>query len=315
MPTPQNVAADFTNQLITDMKRGYHGQHDKLTVLESKCQFFGVSILQLIHHVVKNSSPLLLNMASEPFLENACCNEPIDRRSKRVIDYFMEREQNIHHHNRIIGFLTKTLRDMAVMTRATMIIDNRETRFQYPNIPASFNEQTIYRAFIHYCRMNQQYAGTASASEGGDNPVAVAIALYLHPALREICPPRPQDWISSDTIDTKIAKLKKDSNIFDDKSLERLLKAVNGYKMVDANYKTSAKVRPQENTQFQRFQDAILSLERRYKEDAGAGEGAGESDSDLDRCIIPRELRQLILANLNSQTPKYVQEDLKRCAI
>jgi len=303
MPTPQNVAADFTNQLITDMKRGYHGQHDKLTVLESKCQYFGLSIQQLIHHVVKNSSPLLLNMASEPFLENACCNEPIDRRSKRVIDYFMEREQNIHHHNRIIGFLTKTLRDMAVMTRATMIIDNRETRFQYPNIPASFNEQTIYRAFIHYCRMNQQYAGTASASEGGDNPVAVAIALYLHPALREICPPRPQDWISSDTIDTKIAKLKRDSNIFDDKSLERLLKAVNGYKMVDASYKTSAKVRPQENTQFQRFQDAVLSLERRYKEDAGEG------DSDLDRCIIPRELRQLILANLNSQTPKYVQED------
>jgi len=308
MPTPQNVAADFTNQLITDMKRGYHGQHDKLAVLESKCQYFGLSIQQMIHHIVKNSSPLLLNMASEPFLENACCNEPIDRRSKRVIDYFMEREQNIHHHNRIIGFLTKTLRDMAVMTRATMIIDNRETRYQYPNIPASFNEQTIYRAFIHYCRMNQQYAaGTASASEGSDNPVAVAVALYLHPALREICPPRPQDWMSSDTIDTKIAKLKKDSNIFDDKSLERLLKAVNGHKMVDASYKTSAKVRPQENTQFQRFQDAILSLERRHKEDAGESER--DSESDLDRCIIPRELRQLLLANLNSQTPKYVQED------
>lgn len=311
MPTPQNVAADFTNQLITDMKRGYHGQHDKLRVLESKCQYFGLSIQQLIHHVVKNSSPLLLNMAAEPFIENACCNEPIDRRSKRVIDYFMEREQNIHHHNRIIGFLTKTLRDMAVMTRATMIIDNRETRFQYPNIPASFNEQTIYRAFIHYCRMNQQYAGSASASggsEGGDNPVAVAVALYLHPALREICPPRPQDWLSTDTIDTKIAKLKKDSNIFDDKSLERLLKAVNGYKMVDANYKTSAKVRPQENTQFQRFQDAVLSLERRHNEDAGERESDAPM-SDLDRCIIPKELRQLILANLNSQTPKYIQED------
>jgi hypothetical protein len=157
MPTPQNVAADFTNHLITDMKRGYHGQHNKLAVLESKCQYFGLSIQQMIHHIVKNSSPLLLNMASEPFLENACCNEPIDRRSKRVIDYFMEREQNIHHHNRIIGFLTKTLREMAVVTRPTTIIDNRNTRFQYPNIPADFNEQTIYRAFIHYCRMNQQY--------------------------------------------------------------------------------------------------------------------------------------------------------------
>ena len=312
MPTPQNVAADFANQLITDMKRGYHGQHDKLAVLESKCQYFSLSIQQMIHHVVKNSSPLLLNMANEPFLENACCNDPVDRRSKRTIDYFMEREQNIHHHNRIIGFLTKTMREMAVITRATTIIDNRNTRFQYPNIPAAFNEQTIYRAFIHYCRMNQQFA-SASASggqgNGTDNPVAVAVAMYLHPSLREICPAKPQDWNSTDIIDDKIRKLKRDSNIFDDKSLARLLKAVNGHKMVDASYKTLATERPLWHTrQFQRFQDAVFDLD---DSDNCEGEREGEREeqrSELDRCIIPSELRQLILAILQSGS-KYVQED------
>lgn len=318
MPTPQNVAADFTNQLITDMKRGYHGQHDKLAVLESKCQYFGLSIQQMIHHIVKNSSPLLLNMASEPFLENACCNEPVDRRSKRVIDYFMEREQNIHHHNRIIGFLTKTLRDMAVITRATTIIDNRNTRFQYPNIPAAFNEQTIYRAFIHYCRMNQQFASTSSAPVAGgtgepdagtDNPVAVAVAMYLHPALREICPAKPQDWNSNDIIEDKILKLKRDSNIFDENSLTRLLKAVNGHKMMDASYKTS--VRPQENIPFQRLKDAVLYLERCATAAAAADdESRGvEPRSELDRSIIPRELRQMILSIIDSGSPMYVQED------
>ena len=307
MPTPQNVAADFTNQLVTDMKRGYHGQHDKLAVLESKCQYFSLSIQQMIHSVVKNSSPLLLNMASEPFLENACCNEPVDRRSSRVVDYFMEREQNIHHHNRIIGFLTKTARDMAVMTRATTIIDNRNTRFQYPNIPAQFNEQTIYRAFIHYCRMNQQYQaaqgreGDGSGGGGPANPVATAVAMYLHPALREICPPRPQDWNPADMIEDKIRKLKRESSLFDDNSLERLMKAVNQYKMRDAGYKTA--VRPQENTQFQRFQDAILHLERKASD-------AGGDDRDPDRAsIIPRELRELILAILQSDSPVMVQED------
>ena len=312
MATPQNVAADFTNQLITDMKRGYHGQHDKLAVLESKCQYFSLSIQQMIHHIVKNSSPLLLNMANEPFLENACCNEPTDRRSKRVIDYFMEREQNIHHHNRIIGFLTKTMRDMAVITRATTIIDNRNTRFQYPNIPQQFNEQTIYRAFIHYCRMNQQYASSSSSSggadAGSDNPVGTAIAMYLHPTLREICPPKPQDWNSADIIDDKIRKLKRDSNIFDDKSLARLLKAVNGHKMVDANYKTLATERPLWHTRpFQRFQDAILYLNECDKQE-GEHEHGEEHRSELDQCIIPRELRQLILAILDSGS-KYVQED------
>lgn len=58
MPTPQNVAADFVNQLMTDMKRGYHGQHDKLNVLETKSLYFSLSIQQMIHEVVKNSSPL-----------------------------------------------------------------------------------------------------------------------------------------------------------------------------------------------------------------------------------------------------------------
>jgi len=312
MPTPQNVSSDFTNQLITDMKRGYHGQHDKLAVLESKCQYFSLSIQQMIHSVVKNSSPLLLNMASEPFLENACCNEPVDRRSKRVVDYFMEREQNIHHHNRIIGFLTKTSRDMAVMTRATTIVDNRNTRYQYPNIPDAFDEQTIYRAFIHYCRMNQQYnaaaaAATASTAAESANPVATAVSMYLHPALREICPPRPQDWNPSDIIQDKIKKLKTDSSIFDENSLERLLKAVNGYKMTDAGYKTA--IRPQENTQFQRFQDAILYLDRCYEESEQSSERAKERRSDLDQCIIPRDLRQLILANLQSNSPTVVQED------
>ena len=311
MPTPQNVAADFTNQLITDMKRGYHGQHDKLAVLESKCQYFSLSIQQMIHHVVKNSSPLLLNMANEPFLENACCNDPVDRRSKRTIDYFMEREQNIHHHNRIIGFLTKTMRDMAVMTRATTIIDNRNTRFQYPNIPAAFNEQTIYRAFIHYCRMNQQFASAAAGAGAGtelgtDNPVAGSVAIYLHQSLREICPTKPQDWNSSDIIDDKIRKLKRDSNIFDDKSLVRLLKAVNGHKMVDASYKTA--VRPQENIPFQRFQDAVLHLERRCSEERGE-ERREEQRSELDQSIIPSELRRLLLAILQSGSPMYVQED------
>ena len=312
MATPQNVAADFTNQLITDMKRGYHGQHDKLAVLESKCQYFSLSIQQMIHHIVKNSSPLLLNMANEPFLENACCNEPTDRRSKRVIDYFMEREQNIHHHNRIIGFLTNTMRDMAVMTRATTIIDNRNTRFQYPNIPHEFNEHTIYRAFIHYCRMNQQYASASrleGASGGTDNPVSTAIAMYLHPTLREICPPKPQDWNSADIIDDKIRKLKRDSNIFDENSLARLLKAVNGHKMVDASYKTA--VSPQEHVPFQRFKDAILHLERCDNDDKQEGEHEhrAEHRSELDQCIIPRELRQLILAILQSGSPPYVQED------
>jgi len=315
MPTPQNVAADFANQLITDMKRGYHGQHDKLAVLESKCLYFSLSIQQMIHSVVKNSSPLLLNMASEPFLENACCNEPVDRRSQRTIDYFMGREQNIHHHNRIIGFLTKTARDMTVMTRATTIMDNRNTRFQYPNIPAEFNEQTVYRAFIHYCRMNQAAAtaaATATTAAGQGNPVATA--LYLYPELREICPAHPPDWSPNDIIEDKIRKLKRDSNIFDTSSLARLLRIVNGHTMTDAKYAIASKTRPTEPVPFKKFQDAIQHLERKHRAASSASVSVSVSTdptatSALDQCIIPAELRTLLLAIIHSSSSAYVQED------
>ena len=337
MPTPQNVAADFVNQLMSDMKRGHHGQHEKLNVLETKSLYFSLSIQQMIHEVVKNSSPLLMNMASEPFLENACCNEETDRRSVRTIDYFMAKAQNIHHHNRIILFLEKTAREMAVLTRPSILMDNRNTRFNYPEIPAEFNEQTIYRAFIAYCKLNHSISSQRNASAGASvtglraNPNSTA--LHLIPAIRDLCPERPDDWNPTDAIEDKIRKLKRASNLYDKNSLERLLQAINSHNMIDDKYIKSTS-RPTEPMQFQRFRDAILHLNRKYEEadnkedalqdaarrssregdgvDIGVGLGMGMEAEDavsmLDRCIIPSKLRRLIIANMDTMD-KTVQED------
>ena len=342
MPTPQNVAADFANQLITDMKRGYHGQHDKLNVLETKSLYFSLSIQQMIHEVVKNSSPLLMNMANDPFLENACCNEETDRRSVRTIDYFMAKAQNIHHHNRIIGFLEKTAREMVVLTRPSILMDNRNTRFNYPEIQADFNEQTIYRAFIAYCKLNHSISSQRNAASAGESAASSVVAmranpnstaLHLIPEIRDLCPERPDDWNPTDAIEDKIRKLKRSSNLYDKNSLDRLLHAINSHNMVDASYKKVTN-RPTEPMQFQRFRDAILHLNRKYEEadnkedafqeaarrssregegiDIGVGLGMGMEAEDavsmLDRCIIPSKLRRLIIANMDTMD-KTVQED------
>ena len=341
MPTPQNVAADFTNQLMADMKRGYHGQHDKLNMLESKSLYFSLSIQQMIHEVVKNSSPLLMNMASEPFLENACCNEPVDRRGERTIDYFMAKAQNIHHHNKIIGFLGKTAHEMANLTRPSMIMDNRNTRFNYPAIPDAFNEHTIYRAFIAYCKLNHSIGlggvrGTAeseSSVSGAKSANPVSTAIHFQAEIRDLCPERPDDWNPKDAIEDKIRKLKKNSQIFDENSLERLLHAVNGHNMIDDKYVNPK--RSIEPMQFQRFRDAILHLNRTYDVadahhaemresrerqrresgdglDIGVGAGMGADVEDalsmLDRCIIPSELRGLLIANMDTRDIR-VEED------
>jgi len=329
MPTPQNVAADFTDQMIADMKRGFHGQHDKLNMLESKSLYFGLSIQQMIHEIVKNSSPLLMNMASEPFLENACCNEPTDRRSVRTIDYFMAKAQNIHHHNRIIGFLEKTYREMTHLTRPSTLMDIRNTRFNYPAILGDFNEQTIYRAFIAYCKLNHSMAvarageGAAAAADLRANPNSTA--LHLMPEIRELCPERPDDWNPKDPIEEKIRKLKNaNSNMYTKENLDRLLHAINGNNMIDDKYVNSRRSR--EPMQFQRFRDAILDLNRKYEEadqheevrlrnrdqddgfELGVGVGAENVRSMLDNCIIPGKLRRLLIANMDTREMT-VQED------
>jgi hypothetical protein len=74
--------------------------------------------------------------------------------------------------------------------------------------------------------------------------------------------------------------------------------------MQDAGYKTA--IRPQENTQFQRFQDAILSLERKHSSSSSDHQPHDESSRHT---AVPRELRQLILAILQSASPAMVQED------
>jgi len=346
MPTPQNVAAEFTDQILADMKRGYHGQHDKLNMLESKSMYFSLSIQQMIHEVVKNSSPLLMNMASEPFLENACCNEIVDRRGERTIDYFMAKAQNIHHHNRIIGFLGKTAHEMAYLTRPSTIMDISNTRFNYPIIPDAFNEQTIYRAFIAYCKLNHSigFGGVMGAAESvvseassavsgmkSSNPVSSAI--YFHSELRDLCPEKPYDWNPKDVIEDKIRKLKQNSQIFDETSLSRLLHAVNGHNMIDDKY-----VNPKRSIEpmpFQRFRDAILHLNRTYEAadahdekmrdsrekqrmelgdgfDIGVGAGMGAEAENalsmLDRCIIPGELRRLLIANMDTKDIR-IEED------
>jgi len=316
MPTPQNVASEFNDQLISDMKRGYHGQHDKLNVLETKSMYFSLSIQQMIHEIVKNSSPLLMNISSEPFLENSCCLEPTDRRSIRTIDYFMSKAQNIHHHNRIIGFLEKMSLEMTARTTASILMDNRNTRFNYPEIPAAFNEETIYRAFIAYCKLNH------ASSRVRSNPVSTA--LNLIPEIRDMCIDPPDDWNPTDPIDQKIHKLKKVSNLYDTDSLDRLLRAINAHNIIDNKYVNSTRSR--EPMRFQRFRDAILHLNRIYENadheeetqlanmakdvdaDMPFGIGSENAGSILDRCIIPLKLRKLLIANMDTNESTVIED-------
>jgi hypothetical protein len=92
--------------------------------------------------------------------------------------------------------------------------------------------------------------------------------------------------------------------------------------MTDAKYAVVAKTRPTEPVPFKKFEDAIQHLERKHSaasvvsasadhsaDPAATSAATPAATSALDQCIIPAELRTLLLALIHSSSSAYVQED------
>ncbi len=267
MKTPQNVSTDFNNSLLDAMKKGHGSQHEKLLLLEAKALYFSLYTQQLINEVVKSKSPLIANNAGEPFLENACCNEGTgDSRNIRTIDYFIKENQLIQHNNTVIKYLTDVLLDMDAISKASFLSDYRNTKMVYPAIPQTFDEATIYSAFISYCRLN---TGMPVSDE-----------------LKLMCMERPSDWNPADTIQEKIQKLKRDSHIFTSESLDNLLRVVNN----EAEHKLDSRIvrndGRHEYSQIQQLRDVLIHLDTKYTD-------------CREKCAVSDELRRLLTANMD----------------
>ena len=279
MKTPQNVSSDFTSSLLDEMKKGNKGQHEKMSILETKAMYFSFEIQQAIHEIVKKQSPLLSNSANEPLIENACCNEA-DTRSMKTIDYFKAADQSIHHNNNIIKYLNDIIYDMLAIGKAAFMSDYRNTKLAFPQISQHLDEEVIYMAFIHYCRLNS--------------------GLPISDELNMLCMDKPDDWNVNDSLNEKIRKMKRDSRIFTEESLHNLMRIINKENLIDSKYVRSDR---REQLHFQRLRDVITYMNNMYdtreKEDESRGSGIS-ADEKVNRCIIPEELRDLLLRNMDT---------------
>ena len=84
-------------------------------------------------------------------MENACCNDSSDA----TFDYFANREKSIVPDNEMRD-IRSALDDLGRMAKAPILFDPEDTRQIYPKIPAEFDKETIYRAFIVYCKYNSE---------------------------------------------------------------------------------------------------------------------------------------------------------------
>ena len=203
------VGANFENDLRGNMRTGAPAQNKQLFALQSKIMYYSLGIQQEIQRILNTAEPLLTNVNKEPFLENACCNED-DKVSS--ISYFKNKSPLISEFNNTAKLYSDMLYDVNEITKAPYFYSPLDTRNIYPPLPTGYSEETIYRAFIVYCKFNNN--------------------LPISPQLQRICMEKPSDFLSSASIKEKMDQLKSQGKMFDESSLLELMKVINSNNIV-----------------------------------------------------------------------------------
>lgn len=214
---PQDVSSEFKEKLRHDMKYGSENQRDKLLIVQSKIIHFSLALQERIQAIVKTKETLLRNSNNEPFLENACCD---GKNGLTTIQYFQKEDGSIVEYDQIVGRLDNMMRDIHMYSTACLFHGAENTKSKHPPINTSYNEQTIYLAFIHFCKFNSL------------SPIPIN--------LLPLCGSKPPVGMlnAGDSISDSVIKLKTDGREYSEKTLQRLLQLVARNKLVDVDVAT-----------------------------------------------------------------------------
>jgi hypothetical protein len=210
-----NISEDFKKECLRNFKSGATCQREKILIIKSKIIFFSLALQECIQKVVDRKKLLLTNSAKEPFLENACCSE---RGGISTIKYFIEEEPEILVYNKIVKDLTNIVEDIDAVTKAPMFFCRENSKNIYAPLSDQYNDETIYRAFILYCKFNS--------------------IVPISPELDAICGGKPEQFSNIDSISEKIRELKQEGKNYNNASLIRLLQYVDRRNIVNINVDT-----------------------------------------------------------------------------
>ena len=149
--TPEPLSPVFKKSLQEEFSRGQGSQVEKISAIKSKIIYYSLAIQMMIQNVVDREKLILTTASNEPFVENACCNP---EGSINTIQYFINSEPLISDYEAKVRQLRDTIEDITDMQKSVTLLDPTNTRTKYPQIPTTFQEDTIYMAFIAYCKFN-----------------------------------------------------------------------------------------------------------------------------------------------------------------
>ena len=200
----ENVSSGFTEELHNELYTGSYKQLEKLLVIDSKIISFSLAIQEAIQKLVEKKE-LLLKSAGQLFMDNACCNEK-GNNIMTTLQYFVDEDNNIEYYNNIVNSLSTLVRDIKILTQSAIMLSEVNTKRKYPEISNTYSEDTIYHAFITLCK----FQSSAPLTE----------------ELLTICIDKPDYLNNMDSIQEKIAKLKRDGRNYTNDEFLRLFQLV-----------------------------------------------------------------------------------------
>jgi hypothetical protein len=200
-----NISDEFKKGLVNDLRSGSENQREKILVVESKIIQFSLAIQERIQNIVKKHKVLLITANNEPYLENACCDS---KENEPTIDYFTSRDADIIEFNNIVKKLNNLLDDVRANTESALFYSNINTKNIYPSISNTFDEKTLYLAFIFYCKFKS--------------------FMPIPEDLLPVCTNKPESTLinPSDSVDRIIQKLKEDGRNYTNQQFLRLIQLV-----------------------------------------------------------------------------------------
>jgi hypothetical protein len=204
----QYISPEFEKSLLDDIKHSTYKQREKILVIESKVIQYSLAIQEKIQTIVKKQALLL-----QSYLENACC---MDNKTLPIIEYFKQKDVSIEIYNNNVINLSKILKDIRELSTAVMISSKINSKIIYPTILKIFSEETIYLAFIYFCKFKT------------NSPMNEA---YL-----SVCTSKPEinEKDKDDNIEI-IRKMKLSGTEYSSEHFLRLLQLVNRQNIVDIN--------------------------------------------------------------------------------
>lgn len=207
-----NVSEGFRKGFHTDIMRGNFVQTEKIRVIESKIISFSLAIQELIQDIVAKKD-LLLKTGGTPYMDNACCN---DGATTTTFGYFANENTSIRAYNAIVEDLSTLLYDVNLLVRPSMLLSQVNTKQIFPQLTTEFSTETIYLAFIQYCRFHSMTG--------------------LDAEFEAVCATKPGYLRKSDTIYEKIEKLKRDGRTYSKEQFLRLLQLVNRKNIIQIQF-------------------------------------------------------------------------------